>query len=304
MLKNPIYIGKLRWRDAIYEGNHAPIVPEVLFVKAQEIVEQRAAELVGRRFSNGNGHLLTGVVRCGLCKRPMVGVSGNKNGSKIRYYACSRRLSTHDCDQDYVRADDLEQAMLADLKMAFLDGKFVEDVWQEASRLLGAEKPDIETELAKVERERAKTAGLRDKYFAAFEAGTLKAELCGQKIEEIQERLGQLDEESKALQGKLKSLALPALDKEALAACIERLDKMLAETDNPQKKHLLHLFVKKVLIPQSGTFDSLVQSSFRRFGGRNSASIERSSAPGSAGRGSCERITFGSPNCPVYARPS
>ena len=60
MIKNPLYVGKLRWREVIYEGNHDPIIAEVLFEKAQAIMKERVEDLNGRRFHNGDERLLAG----------------------------------------------------------------------------------------------------------------------------------------------------------------------------------------------------------------------------------------------------
>ena len=41
LLKNPVYIGKIKWRDVVYDGQHDPIVSEVLFEKAREVLDDR-----------------------------------------------------------------------------------------------------------------------------------------------------------------------------------------------------------------------------------------------------------------------
>jgi hypothetical protein len=51
MLRNPVYIRKVRWKG-IYDGDHEPIIPEKLFNKVQEILEESSEEwdiwLLGR----------------------------------------------------------------------------------------------------------------------------------------------------------------------------------------------------------------------------------------------------------------
>jgi len=51
-------------------------------------------------------------------------------------------------------------------------------IWEEANKRLGAEKPDLEKEIARIEGQMASAQWAIDRYFEAFEAGTLKAELC------------------------------------------------------------------------------------------------------------------------------
>ena len=66
-------------------------------------------------------------------------------------------------------------------------------------------------------RETAKTHARIDRYFEAFEAGTLKPELCNKKIQDLNARLEELDAEQRELEGRRKRLALPAIDKEMLS---------------------------------------------------------------------------------------
>jgi site-specific DNA recombinase len=77
ILKNPLYLGKLRWREVVYEGTHESLVSAVLFDKVKQILGERSADLNGRRWHNGDERLLTGSIRCARCKGPMVGASAH-----------------------------------------------------------------------------------------------------------------------------------------------------------------------------------------------------------------------------------
>ncbi len=61
LLANPIYIGKIRHKTNIYDGEHVPIVDADLFAQVQQcLVDQRS-----KRFSSTNrhdGHLPMGIV--------------------------------------------------------------------------------------------------------------------------------------------------------------------------------------------------------------------------------------------------
>ena len=94
MIKNPLYVGKLRWREVVYEGNHDAIISEVLFEKAQAIMQKRVEDLNGRRFHNGDERLLAGAITCARCKSHMVGVSTHKKERRFPYYICSTRWRT------------------------------------------------------------------------------------------------------------------------------------------------------------------------------------------------------------------
>ncbi len=248
MIKNPIYAGKLRWRDVIHEGNHDSIISEVLFEKARAIMQERVEDLNGRRFHNGEERLLAGTIKCARCKSHMVGVSTHKKERRFPYYICSKRWNIKDCDQDYVRADFLEAGIVQDIKAMCRDEAFMARVWEEANQRLSAEKPDVDKEIGRVEAQAAKTQARVDRYFEAFEAGTMKPELCSERIQDLNTRLEELDSEKRKLEGRRKRLELPVIDKRMLSDLVDNFEEVMAEGTNPQKKHLLRRLVKKVLV--------------------------------------------------------
>jgi site-specific DNA recombinase len=81
MLKNPAYVGKIRWRQVLYDGNHDPLISEELFQKAQEILTERHEERAGRRWHNQDERLLTGIAKCARCGSAMFGGGGHRNVS-------------------------------------------------------------------------------------------------------------------------------------------------------------------------------------------------------------------------------
>jgi len=82
----------------------------------------------------------------------------------------------------------------------------------------------------------------------AFEAGTLKPELCNAKIEELQGRLRQIEGERARLEGRIANLEIASLDLEQLQELLGRFEDVLAAGTSAQKKHLLHQLVKEVRI--------------------------------------------------------
>ncbi len=255
IIKNPLYAGKLRWREVIYEGNHEPIVSVVLFQKAEEIMQKRVEDLNGRRFHNGHERLLAGIIKCSRCNSHMVGVSTHKKDRKFPYYVCNKRWNIHDCDQDYVRADLLESATIQDIKTMFRDEQFIARIWEAANRRLSAEKPDVDKEIGKVETQMAKARATIERYFEAFEAGTMKPDFCTQRVQDLKSRVTELETEKRELEGRRKRLALPAIGKKMLSGLLANFEQVMAKGTNPQKKDLLRRLVKKVLVHDRRTIE-------------------------------------------------
>jgi site-specific DNA recombinase len=69
ILRNPVYAGRVRSSGHEYAGEHEAILPEGTFEAAQELIAQRA-DMAPR--SQGTSHLLSGIARCGRCRRNLV----------------------------------------------------------------------------------------------------------------------------------------------------------------------------------------------------------------------------------------
>ncbi len=255
MLKNPVYAGKIRWREVLYDGTHDPLVSEDLFSRTQEVLDERNEDLKGRQMRHGEDRLLTGVIKCAKCGSHMFGGGGCKNGKAFHYYVCSKRFNHRDCDQDYVRADPLDSAILNDIKSMFRDEQFMARVWEEANRRLGAERPNIEKEIEGNFTEADKVRTAMDRYFKAFEDGKLSPDICNEKVRDLRTRLDQLETQRLGLESQRERLELPAVDRKTLSAIVDELEKLMAVGSSAQKKDLLHRVVKKVLIRDRHTVE-------------------------------------------------
>jgi len=255
MLRNPVYIGKIRWLEILHEGTHDPLVSEVLFEKARNVLEERNEDLKGRQMRHGDDRLLTGVIKCAKCGSRMFGGGGHKNGVSVPYYVCSKRFNDHDCEQDYVRSDLLDGAIIEDVKGMFRDEQFMSRVWEEANRQLTAERPAIEKEIDSNFAEATKAQAAMDRYFKAFEAGKLDPALCNEKVRDLRTRLEELEGERRNLDVRRERLELPAIDKEMLATLVDKFEHVMAEGTNPQKKDLLRRLVKKILVHDRRTLE-------------------------------------------------
>lgn len=157
--------------------------------------------------------------------------------------------------QDYVRAEWLEQQILADIQKVFRDEALLEEVWQSAQQQLTDSAPDLEAEIQAVEHQRTKTQAAADRYFQAFEAGTMAPAACNQRVEELTTQLQQLDEQRAELQEQRVALDLPAIRTDFLHEILTNLAAVVEAVPNAQKKHLLRLLVEKVLIRDKSTFE-------------------------------------------------
>lgn len=255
ILRNPMYVGRFRWQKQEFASPHPPIIAESTFAAAKQILDSRSEEPTGKRWHHQDERLLTGLIRCGRCRSGMVGVSGNKKGQKHSYYACTKRLESKECDQDYVRTDLIEPLILDEIQKVFRDEALLEEVWQSAQAQLAASAPQLEAEIKQMDRQRAKAQGALDRYFAAFEAGTMAPADCSLRVAELTAQMKQFDEQLASLREQRAALDLPAIRADFLNEILTNLSGVVGAIPAPQKKHLLRLLVEKVLVRDRCTFE-------------------------------------------------
>lgn len=88
LLANPIYIGKLKHRQNVYDGEHQPIVNVLQFARVQQMLASQAATPRGSA-AHADAHLLTGLLFDDTGDR-MSPTHAKAPGKRYRYYVSSR----------------------------------------------------------------------------------------------------------------------------------------------------------------------------------------------------------------------
>lgn len=119
VLRDPLYIGKVKFDGVFYDGEHEPIIDEDTFNAAQQryaIISHDHDKYINAFKSK---HLLTGMIWCGECgARYSISANHTKCGATKRsytYYGCRGRFGTNQekmksnhCKNRYYRQDDLD----------------------------------------------------------------------------------------------------------------------------------------------------------------------------------------------------
>ncbi len=97
LLRNQIYIGKIRHKARVWDGQHAPIVEESLWQRVQEKLQAASARPRGRKgdgdhLGTGRVALLTGKLRDDTGDR-LTPTHTRRHGRQIRYYVSNRLIS-------------------------------------------------------------------------------------------------------------------------------------------------------------------------------------------------------------------
>jgi|SRR5215212_1850688 len=124
MLKNPVYIGRVRCNGVEYAGGHAPAVEQAVWDAVQAEIARRASRADHDHRAASQPALLSGLARCSNCGAPMWQTSSYGRP----YYRCSSQI-THArdprCNLRGVQASAAEAHMLAGLLLLTHDAELL-----------------------------------------------------------------------------------------------------------------------------------------------------------------------------------
>lgn len=90
LLTNPVFIGKVRYKDKLFEGEHPAIIDADVFERVNKLLEGNGNGKAHqpRRRDVGHNYLLQGLLKCACCGYAMTPNYANSRGKKFFYYKC------------------------------------------------------------------------------------------------------------------------------------------------------------------------------------------------------------------------
>ena len=248
LLTNPVYVGKVRHHEHLYDGEHEAIVDEAVFREVGELLASNSAK-GGRSPCNKHGALLKGLVRCRACGCGMghhfASSKASGGGQKrYRYYVCGRaqKEGWSVCPGPSLPADELESFVIGELRSLGQDQGLVADAVTAAQERLRervaafrSDRSALTAELDSARDElRAIVAGGRDRNGSAAEAA------------ELRERIRDLDARGRRLDGRLAAMRDRVLDEDELVGALESFDPLWEQLNTDERERLVRLLVKRV----------------------------------------------------------
>jgi site-specific DNA recombinase len=249
VLQNRSYLGEIFFRGVHHPATHSALVDSKLFERAKKLLEERGEDLAKRR-SNPFDYLLTGLMRCTRCGKSYVGAAAHGKRNRYRYYVCHsrQRYGSDACSADRLPADRLEAAMNEALVQTLGRSDLVEQAVKEAHDRAEAARPRHQGELAALEAEIAKTRQTLDRYFAAFESGSMSEAACAARVESLTQKLGQLKTRHAELTEVVQSESEPTVTPKQVEDVLSHVKDVLAGGHPQQVKALLQVLVAEVRV--------------------------------------------------------
>ncbi len=249
ILRNPVYVGRVAFRGKVHVGRHEGVVDEQTFEAVQAILAERAESQALKR-GHPSDYMLSGVLRCGRCRKAYVGTAAHGRKKRYRYYICSTRYryGTGVCDGDRLPMEALELAVVEQMTAVFADTALVgEALALSRAEEAGAFAGNVRR-LASIRQELAGARRALDRYFGAFEQGIMSAADCQERIERLLDRIEALEAEERMISERGPDGPSAAPMAHDVAEWARDLQALLESATPQQKKALIRLLVKELRV--------------------------------------------------------
>ena len=203
ILRNPVYIGQIRWGAAVHDGNHPPIITKEQFDRVQVQLAETARRRTGLKVKpKGRHYLLTGVLRCS-CGAHMVGYSSPGRSRTHYYYSCTRQLhegGKYSCSAPRVPAEALEPAVLGRIREISRRAEAREKIVERALACLDSESEKLRQTEDILRRQHQKTKADIGRLVEILKKRGVNA------LSSIETELSQLETEERGLKKQLLEL--------------------------------------------------------------------------------------------------
>ena len=244
LLTNPIYIGKIDFKNQIYDGEHDAIVGVSTWEDVQHILQQNGRN-GGAEVRSTDSALLKGLVRCASCHAAMIRTYTTKNSHRSPHYICAegRQSGRDKCENKLVSEYSIKAVVTQRVRGIGSDQRIVAAVVAKANENRRDTMADLSLELQAAQRELASL-------------GTKLRELlpdtgCGEKtraeqMADLHERIDRTEYRSREILRELGSLEGESVDEADLRVVLAQFEPVWEFLNSREQARIIRTLIEHV----------------------------------------------------------
>jgi site-specific DNA recombinase len=266
LLRNPVYIGKIRHHENVYDGQHQAIIDPATFERVQTML---AGNFV-RRSSNAenvNGFLLKGLVKCAACDRAMSpNFAYGRGGRRYLYYKCqtaTRQGAEGGCPIRSVSAPALERLLVERLAFLASDAALIERMVAQAGAEANAKLPFLRDERIQLDADLRRRREEARRLMDALAAGDVTGQLVRGRVTEVEEEIGRLERRSVDLDAEIDRLDRSVLSPKQIIEALKDFVSVWNQLSQEEKARLARLAISEIVYDERDKKEGEVTWKFR-----------------------------------------
>ena len=255
MLKNPYYIGVIRYRGVDYEGKHERLIDRQTFEEVQRLLE--AHNFAGEK-QRIHHHYLKGSIFCGkqhedgtVCgARLIVTNARSRSGRIYPYFTCiGRQRDPLSCSQRAVLIDDVENEILGVYKSIDLSDDLRLQTEQVILEQINELRKSVGDERQQLVVRQRRALDERAKLLEAHYAGAIPLDLLKIEQERISRDLNHVEERLASLELKFD---LAEQNLKTALSFVANLDRAYEEADAKVRRQMNQALFTRILVTDAG----------------------------------------------------
>jgi site-specific DNA recombinase len=247
LLTNATYIGKVRYKSELHDGEHAAIVDPGLFERVQATM-RRNGSTGGAPVRNQFGMILQGLLRCAPCGCSMTpSFTTRKKVRRYRYYTCTnaQKRGWDTCPSKSVPAGSIEEFVVDQVRCVVRDPALLNEVLAQARQQDEARAAELETEQRGLEKDLAAWHGEVQKLAGQVRPGDDNGPLIA-RLADLQERIATVEGRVLKVRHEIHAIHHTLLDEDEARTVLAAFDPVWESLAPREQSRVVQLLVQQV----------------------------------------------------------
>lgn len=256
LLTNPIYIGKIKHKTDVYNGEHEAIIDAGVFEKVQATL-QKNSRGQGNHLINKYGALLKGLLHCQACGQTMVHTFTGRGSKRYRYYTCVKAIKSgwKTCPTKSLPAAEIEAAVVEQIRCIAHDADLRGEVLRQARSAADDELAELGTQQRQLERQLGRDHAEICRLAVSLEPSSATTA----RIADLHERIAREEQRLSQVRNRVGEIERQQIDAGDVAAAFADFDNVWNALSSREQAQVISLLVSSIEFDVS---DSTIAISF------------------------------------------
>jgi site-specific DNA recombinase len=245
LLRNVAYVGKVKHKASVYDGEHPAIVDIEVWQRVQQVLA-RNGRTGGKDVRNRYGALLKGLLRCEPCNCSMVHTytSSKARKARYRYYVCvgAQKRGWQTCPSKSVPAEEMERLVIEQIREIGMNPSIISGTIREARKHVKAALASLQSEEKSLQRDLKRCHGEVQRLALDAGAGNGTAARLGDLHERIrvgEQRMAEVRQQTLALSREI-------VDEREVVGALTAFDPVWETLSPKERARVVRLLIKRV----------------------------------------------------------
>jgi site-specific DNA recombinase len=246
LLTNPAYVGKVKYKAEVHDGEHPAIVDPLVFQQTQTLLRRNGAT-GGAPVRNQFGAILKGLLRCGPCGCSMTPAHTTKGDRRYRYYVCvaAQKKGWAACPSKSIPAEQVEAFVVEQIRCVGSDPALLREVLAQARSQHAARTAELEVEERGLARDLSGWQREVNRLSAQFRPGEDNGGVVA-RLADLHERIGTVEGRVKQVRDRIKNIASELIPEEEAARALSAFDPVWGTLTPREQARVVALLVERV----------------------------------------------------------